>query len=116
MSNPASVFDRHIGDLGVWRNAPYMIVEPAPKGATCSPNDPAYHHTSETINGFHVVVKTRTDQGLPSQLLCGAHADGLYVSIQEFGTHPSIGVATLFRKHVHLLGANPANWTHNPLG
>jgi hypothetical protein len=116
VSNPASAFDRHIGDLGVWRNAPYVVVEPAPKGGTCSPNDPAYHHTNETINGFHVVVKTRTDQGMRRQELCGAHADGLYVDIQEFGAHPSINVATLFGKNLHLLGANPANWTHQPLG
>jgi hypothetical protein len=47
--------------------------------------------------------------------VCAAHADGLSVDIEEFGPHPSIGVASLFR-HLRLLGANPANWTSNPIG
>jgi hypothetical protein len=49
------------------------------------------------------------------QEVCAAHADGLSVDIEEFGPHPSIGVASLF-KHLRLLGTNPANWTSNPIG
>jgi hypothetical protein len=37
----------------------------------------------------------------------------LYIS--EFGVHPPISLASLFRDHLRLLGANPANWTSNPL-
>jgi hypothetical protein len=50
------------------------------------------------------------------QELCGAHADGLWFDIQVFGAHPSIGVVSLFRDHMRLLGTNPANWTTRPVG
>jgi hypothetical protein len=48
--------------------------------------------------------------------VCGAHAGGLWFDLEEFGSHPPIGVTKLFRDHVHLLGRNPANWTQDPLG
>jgi hypothetical protein len=32
-----------------------------------------------------------------------------------FGAHPGIDVASLFKQHMKLLGANPANWTSHPL-
>jgi len=54
--------------------------------------------------------------GLPVQELCGAHADGLWFDIQVFGAHPSIGVVSLFRDHMRLLGTNPASWTTEPIG
>ena len=34
----------------------------------------------------------------------------------EFGAHPPINIASLFRDHLRLLGANPANWTRRPIG
>jgi hypothetical protein len=54
--------------------------------------------------------------GHPRQELCAAHAGGFAVSIIQYGPRPAIGVASLFRDHLRLLGTNPANWTSNPLG
>jgi hypothetical protein len=53
--------------------------------------------------------------GAPQLELCAAHAGGFWLSIIEFGPHPTIDVASLFRQHLRLLGTNPANWTKNPL-
>jgi hypothetical protein len=110
-----SRFFPHVGDLGVWANAPYVEIHPAPHGSTCTPHDPAYNNTSEIINGYRVVVQRMTIGGLPEQDVCAAHADGFWADIEEFGPHPTIGVASLF-KHLRLLGTNPANWTRNPIG
>jgi hypothetical protein len=115
LTTRASRFLPHVGDLGVWANAPYIEIHPAPRKSTCTPHDPASKNTIEIINGYRVVVKRMTIGGLPVQEVCAAHADGLSVDIEEFGPHPSIGVASLFR-HLRLLGANPANWTSNPIG
>jgi hypothetical protein len=106
----------HVGDLGVWTNAPYIDIHPAPRKGTCTPHDPATQNTSEIINGYRVVVKRmRAAGGIPEQELCAAHADGFWLSIIEFGPHPPIGVASLFRDHLRLLGTNTANWTETPL-
>ena len=115
LTTRASRFFPHVGDLGVWANAPYVEIHPSPPGSTCTPHDPATKNTSEIINGYRVVVKRWTAGGLPRQQVCAAHADGFWVSIEEFGPHPAIGVASLFR-HLRLLGTNPANWTSNPIG
>jgi len=111
-----SRFHPHVGDEGVWTDAPYIIVRPAPAHGTCSPHDPSSQNTSEIINGYRVVVKRSHRGGLPVQELCGAHADGLWFDIQVFGAHPSIDVATLFKDHMRLLGTSPANWTTSPIG
>jgi hypothetical protein len=79
---------------------------------------------NEIINGYRVVV-THRDGGTavgggsalpPSQGLCAANADGLALNIDQQGAHPPIRVASLFRDHLRLLGANPANWTTKPIG
>ena len=116
LATASSRFHPHVGDLGVWTDAPYIMVHPAPGKGTCTPHDPASQNTSEVINGYHVVLKRMHIGGLPMQELCGAHADGLWFDIQVFGAHPSIDVATLFRDHMRLLGTNPADWTKNPIG
>jgi hypothetical protein len=110
-----SHFFPHVGDQGIWTNAPYVQIHPAPRAGTCTPHDPATQNTSEIINGYKVVVKRMTAGGHPEQELCAAHADGFWLSIIEFGPHPSISVASLFRQHLRLLGTNPANWTKNPI-
>jgi hypothetical protein len=111
-----SRFDPSVGDTGVWTDAPYISAHPAPRKGTCSPHDPSSQNTSEIINGYRVVVKRFHLGGLPVQQLCSAHADGLWFDIQVFGAHPSIGVVSLFRDHVRLLGTSRANWTTNPIG
>ena len=113
LTTGTSRYLRHVGDLGVWTNAPY--IELHPHYGTCTPHDPASQNTSEIINGYRVVVKRMPIGGVPQQELCAAHADGFWISIIEFGAHPSIEAASLFRHHVRLLGTNPANWTRHPL-
>jgi len=115
LTTRTSRFSPHVGDLGVWVNAPYVEIHPAPGGSTCTPHDPATKNTSEIINGYRVVVKRMTIGGLPKQEVCAAHAAGFWVNIEEFGPYPTIGVASLF-KHLRLPGTNPANWTNNPIG
>lgn len=104
----------HVGDLGIWTNAPYFQIAPAPRTSTCTPHDPAFRNTSEVINGYHVVLKSRTVGGHPEQELCAARADGLAVDIIEFGAHPTIGVTSLFRQ-LRLLGTDPASWVRDPI-
>ncbi|HEY1344538.1 MAG TPA: hypothetical protein VGF54_06125 [Streptosporangiaceae bacterium] len=116
LTTGTSRFFPHIGDLGVWSYAPYFDIHPSPRKGTCTPHDPATQNTSEIINGYRVVVKRMTFSGLPQQELCAAHAGGFWLSIIQFGSHPAVGVASLFRDHLRLLGTNPANWTSNPLG
>ena len=43
---------------------------------------------SEIINGYRVTVTHRAVGTLPSQDLCAANADGLALSISQFGAHP----------------------------
>jgi hypothetical protein len=116
LTTGTSRYLRHVGDLGVWTNAPYFQLHPvAPHYGTCTPHDPASQNTSETINGYRVVVKRMPIGGVPQQELCAAHAGGFWLSIIEFGARPSIGAASLFRHHLRLLGTNPAGWTRHPL-
>jgi hypothetical protein len=71
----------------------------------------------ETINGYRVVLTQRfPGTTLTSQNLCAAHAGGLALFISQFGAHPPISLASLFRDHLRLLGTNPANWTSKPIG
>jgi len=70
----------------------------------------------ETINGYRVVVTHQVRGTLPRQDLCAGNANGLALYISEFGAHPPISLASLFRDHLRLLGANPANWTSKPIG
>ena len=37
------------------------------------------------------------------------------VAISEFGTHPPLSLAALFRHHLRLLGDRPARWTAVPV-
>lgn len=114
LTTGSSRFHPRVGDLGVWTDAPYVMVHPAPRDGTCTPQDPG--STRETINGYRVVLRHSHIGGLPVQDLCGAHADGLWFDIQVFGAHPSIDVVTLFKHHMRLLGTDPAKWTTDPVG
>ena len=115
LTTGTSQFFPQVGDLGIWTNAPYIQVHPAPRTGTCSPNDPATVNTSEIINGYRVVVKRSSAGGFPEHEACAAHADGLWADITEFGSHSTNSVTRLFRQ-LRLLGTNPAHWTTNPIG
>jgi hypothetical protein len=116
LTTGSSRFHPRVGDTGVWTDAPYIMVHPAPRNGTCSPHDPGSKTTSEIINGYRVFLKRMHIGGLPVQELCDAHADGLWFDIQVYGAHPSIDATSLFRDHMQLLGTKPANWTTNPIG
>ena len=114
LTTGSSRFHPRVGDTGVWTDAPYIMVHPAPRKGTCTPQDRG--STRTIISGYRVVLKRYHLGGLPVQELCGAHADGLWFDIQVFGAHPSVNVVSLFRDHMRLLGTNPANWTTQPVG
>ena len=69
LTTGTSRYFRHVGDLGIWTNAPYFEIPrlPAPAAA---PHTRAIKNTSEIINGYHVVVKRRAVGGHPKQELC----------------------------------------------
>ena len=107
------------GGLEFQTNLPSFTIDPTTSHSNFCGQPP-----SEIINGYRVVV-THQDGGTavgggtalpPSQGLCAAIADGLSLSIGQQGAHPPISVASLFRGHLRLLGANPANWTTKPIG
>jgi hypothetical protein len=108
------------GGLEYQTNLPYLMIDPASRKGYCyrAPNrkNSSERSTSETINGHRVVVTHQVLGTLPRQDLCAAHADGLALYISQFGAHPPINLASLFRDHLRLLGTNPANWTSKPIG
>ena len=116
LTTGSSRFHPHVGYPGIWTDAPYIMVHPAPRKGTCTPHDPSVQNTPLTINSYRVVLKRYHLDGFPVQELCGSHAGGLWFDIQVFGAHPGIDVASLFKDHMRLLGTNPANWTKNPIG
>jgi hypothetical protein len=62
-----------------------------------------------------VILCHRFSGALSRQDLCAAHATGLNLYISEFGTHPPVSLAALFRHHLRLLGDRPARWTTVPV-
>ena len=112
-------------------NLPSVEIDPAsthPSSCSAYPkkNRLGERTVRQTLNGHRVIVNyqdTRTIAfaGLPSrplhgQSLCTGNADGLAVHLSENGAHPALGVASLFKDHLRLLGTNPAHWTAKPIG
>jgi hypothetical protein len=71
----------------------------------------------QTINGYQVIVNhIPAPNGTASSLrVCAPDADGLSVIVST-GSHESPDAVSIFRRHIRLLGTNPANWTTEPLG
>jgi hypothetical protein len=65
----------------------------------------------KVVNGYPVIV----NRGPVAQELCAADADGLFVTIEEFGNHPTLDVVSLFAHHLQLLGTSPAHWAAQPI-
>jgi len=101
------------GGLDYQKGLPTIGIGPDSPKSTCPRRGES---NREVINGVRVVVSHSAAGGLPRQDLCAAHADGLTLFVSEQGAHPAIGVASLFRNHLRLLGGNPANWARNPFG
>ena len=99
------------GGLQYETGLPYFQIEPATRRTeSCG------RGTSETINGYRVVVTIDPD-GIPDrQDLCAGDAGGLSVGIAQTGAHPAISVTEMFGHHMRLLGRNPAHWTSRPIG
>jgi hypothetical protein len=69
-----------------------------------------------TIHGHRVVVTNFPRPRFPGQGLCTAHAVGLSFYINQQGKkHPPMGLVSLFRDHLRILGADPAKWTAQPI-
>jgi hypothetical protein len=71
----------------------------------------------QTINGYQVIVRQVPSPNgtAPAQLVCASDADGLSVAVST-GSHQSPDAVSIFRRHIRILGTNPANWTTEPLG
>jgi hypothetical protein len=100
------------GGLDYQSGLPYFTIDPASRKNPCGRPGQS---TSQIIHGIRVVVTHSTEGTISRQDLCAAHADGLTLFVSELGSHPAIGVASLFRFHLRLLGGNPAHWTHKPI-
>ena len=99
------------GGLVYETGLPYSTFEPATRRTeSCG------RGKTEIINGYRVTVNHQTEGTLLNQSLCAGNADGLSLSISEFGAHPAISAVGLFGHHMRLLGRHPANWTPNPIG
>jgi hypothetical protein len=88
---------------------------PASSMSSCYPGRDS---PRETINGYQVVVNHYpASNGVPPGLrVCAPDADGLSVIIATSGSHASPDAVSIFRRHIRILGTNPANWTTEPLG
>jgi hypothetical protein len=73
------------GGLEFQTNLPYFgVIDPATFYKNFCPTS-----GSEIINGYRVVVTNQVGGTLPSESLCAANADGLALSIDQEGAHPS---------------------------
>jgi hypothetical protein len=104
------------GGLEYQTSLPYVLADPStPRNSSCGKG------ASEVINGYrvvltHQVLRSVTGRDtIASQDLCAGNAGGLALFIGQHGSHYPISVARLFRDHLRLLGANPANWTTKPI-
>jgi hypothetical protein len=119
-------------DAGVLRASQYQLTGPGTGPGSDSPGfttDPAtaasscYYYPDgqsarQTINGYRVTVNhiPASDGRAPVQQVCAANADGLMVFVSTYGRHASPNAISIFRRHMRLLGTNPAGWTSKPLG
>ena len=79
-------------------------------------------HATTVINGYRVLTSHVTGwstphstvRNLPPWQLCAPDADGVNVQML-LGSHPVIGITSLFAHHLRLLGPDPANWTTRPI-
>jgi hypothetical protein len=88
---------------------------PASSMSSCYPGRDS---PRETINGYQVVVNHYpASNGVPPGLrVCAPDADGLSVIVSTSGSHASPDAVSIFRRHIRILGTNPAGWTTEPLG
>lgn len=108
------------GGLEYQKGMPDFGIQPATPHGSCYRYPKRKNESDkskvETIHGHLVVVTNFPRPGFPGQSLCTAHAVGLSFYINAQGKkHPVMDLATLFRDHLRILGANPAKWTTQPI-
>jgi hypothetical protein len=99
---------------GVDAGAAIFSAVPATGISSCYPGKDS---PRETINGYQVVVNhyPASNGSPPALRVCAPDADGVSVIIST-GSHESPDAVSIFRRHLRILGTNPANWTTDPLG
>jgi hypothetical protein len=111
-------------DAGVLRAYQYVLGRTGADAAgaifTTGPASSCYsdgRSKRQTINGYQVIVRRiPSPNGTPPvQLVCASDADGLSVTVST-GSHQSPDPVSIFRRHIRILGTNPADWTTEPLG
>jgi hypothetical protein len=102
---------------GVSVPAPFITTDPATASSSCY-YYPGGQSTRQTINGYRVTVNhlKASNGNAPVQQVCAPNADGLFVFVSTYGRHASPNAISIFRRHMRLLGTNPAGWTSKPLG
>jgi hypothetical protein len=99
------------GGLVYQKGLPYLDLDPmkscyAGKGSKV-----------KIVNGHRVVLTNDGPDRNFGQDLCAVHADGLSLYLVVQGEkNPPMSPLTLFRDHLRLLGADPAEWTPKPIG
>ena len=102
---------------GLGADAPMFTTDPATASSSCY-YYPGGESARQTIDGYRVTVNhiPASNGSDPVQQVCAADADGLAVFVSTYGKNASPDAVSIFRRHMRLLGTNPANWTTEPLG
>lgn len=102
---------------GPGADSPMLTTDPATPGSSCY-YYPGGQSTRQTINGYRVIVNhlPASNGNAPVQQVCAPNAAGLMVFVSTYGRHASPNAISIFRRHMRLLGTNPAGWTSEPLG
>ncbi len=112
---------------GVLRASQYSLATPgqdSPNLTTnlATPHSRCYFYPKgqsvhRTINGYRVTVNhLKGASGRPpTEQVCAAHADGLFVFVSTYGPHQQPNAVAIFAHHLRLLGTNPADWTVRPI-
>jgi hypothetical protein len=108
-------FQYVVGGTGASALGAIVSAGPATTMSSCYPGKGS---PRETINGYQVVVNHYpASNGVPPGLrVCAPDADGLAVIISTSGRHASPDAVSIFRRHIRILGTDPAHWTTEPLG
>jgi hypothetical protein len=104
-------------EVGVYlalKNEPAIAIVPQTSADYC--NIPKWANKGHvTIHGYVFTLAVYGHGGsVPGMLLCGTHEDGLFVQINENGTHLRFTPVDAM-KRLQLLGTSSSDWVTNPL-
>jgi hypothetical protein len=108
-------FQYVLGRTGADASGAIFSAGPATGLSSCYPGRDS---PLETINGYQVVVNhyPAADGVPPGLRVCAPDADGVAVIVSTSGSHASPDAVSIFRRHIRILGTNPADWTTEPVG